>query len=174
MGQTACFAYSPDFGANGAAFVLSIHTDSTTKNVTTHTTIGNTIVPVLGTAEAVKLYYNTSTLQLQSLMIGLCIDDGGHEALGGQNYSAAITFQPCDPQSSNQQFILNSQHQILNPNWPNNNICFNGNGTQNGGLNQLILWECTPGDSVETFYISTLNCQSKLILRANELKAQLA
>ena len=122
-------------------------------------------IPVLGTTfsnESIKLHYDNSTLQIRSLTLDLCLDDGGYEVLGGQNSSAVVTFQPCDSQSPNQQFILNSQRQILNPNWPNNNICLSGNGKQYAGYNQLILWDCDASDSTEIFAVYYFYCPSML------------
>ena len=165
IGPTSCFGYYPDFSSKEAAFTLAISFNSVTQYVIAYNTT-TSIFPVLSATngtDAIKLHYDNSTLQIRSLALGLCLDDGGLEYLGGQNHSAIITFQPCDAQSSNQQFILNSQRQILNPNWPNNNICFSGNG-QFGGLNRLNLWTCANGDSSQIFSVYYLYCPSKSLM----------
>ena len=170
IGPASCFTYFNDFDAKGAAFVMGISVNSTTQYLTALSSASHSAVPVLGTAnynDSVRLVYDNSTLQIRSLALNLCLDDGGFEALGGQNRSALVTFQPCDSQSPNQQFILNSQRQILNPNWPNNNICVSGNGNQVAGHNQLILWECATGDSTEVFFVYYFYCPSKFFLSSN-------
>lgn len=151
--------------------MLGVGNNSVTQYLTTFST-NSSIIPVVGTTnmnESVKLYYNSSILQIRSLVLDLCLDDGGYEELGGQSLSAVITLQPCDSQNPNQQFILNSQSQILNPNWPNNNICLSGNGSQYVGYNRLTLWECQKGDSSMAFSVYPLNCSSKYFLFEHSL-----
>ena len=135
--------------------MMGISANSTTQYLTSSNITGHSIIPVIGAADAVKFYYDNSTLQIRSLALNLCLDDGGQEALGGQNRGAVVTFQPCDSQSPNQQFILNSQSQILNPNWPNNKICLSANGNKYRGL---ILWDCLKGYANETFVKGLIYC----------------
>ena len=166
IGPASCFSYLNDLDAKGAAFVMGISVNSTTQYLTALSSASHSAVPVLGTAnynDSIRFVYDNSTLQIRSLALNLCLDDGGLEALGGQNRSALVTFQPCDSQSPNQQFILNSQRQILNPNWPNNNICVSGNGNQVAGHNQLVLWECTLAEASGAVVVTPLSCASTMI-----------
>ena len=154
---------------------MGISANSTTQYLTSSNITGHSITPVLGTMienESIRLVYDNSSLQIRSLAMDLCLDDGGYEVLGGQNSSAVVTFQPCDSQSPNQQFILNSQRQILNPNWPNNNICLSGNGNQYAGYNQLILWEIGLVGASGIFEVTPLLCPSTIYLILRSLDSQ--
>ena len=62
-----------------------------------------------------------------------------------------FSFTTCDSSSINQQFIITTNYQIYNPNWPNNQVCLNGNGSSYHGNQELILWGCDPSDSNEIF-----------------------
>ena len=158
--MSSCFGYSSALSYKGAAFVLSFNNGSSYLYLIANQT-DNRTVAAFGAAnyiDAVKLHYDNSTLQIRSLALDLCLDDGGNEALGGRNYSAVITFKPCDAQSINQQFILNNLNQILNPNWPNNNVCFRAYGNQYGTYNPLMLWECGIGNSLEIFSVIYFYC----------------
>ena len=99
--------------------------------------------------------YLSSTMHIYHPASGLCLDDGGYETLGTSSYSAVLSFKAsCDSSSINQQFIITTGHQIYNPNWPNNQVCLNGNGNANSDhYQELILWGCSPSDSNEIFNI---------------------
>ena len=112
-----------------------------------------------------QFQYLSSTLQIFHPTSGLCLDDGGNEAQGTSSYSAVLSFTTCNSNSINQQFIITTNYQIYNPNWPNNQVCLNGNGEyypffygyfygySSPSYQELILWNCDPNDSNEKFNI---------------------
>ena len=93
------------------------------------------------------------SLQIYNPTNNLCLDDGGKEVLGTSSLSAVVAFKPCDSSSINQQFIFTTGNQILNPNWPNNQVCLDGNGNTYQGYRELILWGCKPSDANQLFSI---------------------
>ena len=114
-----------------------------------------------------QFQYLSSTMQIYNPALNLCLDDQGVETLGTSSYSAYLSFGYCDSTSINQQFIITTNNQIYNPNWPNNQVCINGNGnfyyiatpTSTGqsnvyfGLYEAIYWGCSTSDSNEMFNV---------------------
>ena len=112
-----------------------------------------------------QFQYLSSTMQIYNPALNLCLDDQGFETLGTSSYSAYLSFLHCDSTSINQQFIITTNNQIYNPNWPNNQVCINGNGysfdfallTSTGqsyvGFNEAIYWGCSTSDSNEMFNV---------------------
>ena len=106
-----------------------------------------------------QFQYLASTMQIYHPTSGLCLDDGGNEIQGTSSYAAILSFTACDSNSINQQFIFTTGNQIYNPNWPNNQVCLNGNGhdfTFDGytfPYQELILWYCDPNDTNERFNV---------------------
>lgn len=118
-----------------------------------------------------QFVYISSTMQIHSPVKNLCLDDGGRETLGLTSYGTVFTFSPCVSNNINQQFVFTTNNQIVNPNWPNNKLCLNGNGNefvawQKGNIfsffsvpvayRELIQWGCSSADSNEVFNIILL------------------
>ena len=95
-----------------------------------------------------QFQYLSSTLQVYSPSRNLCLDDEGSETTG-----SFLSFKACNSTSANQQFIFTTGNQIYNPNWPNNQVCLNGNGIHHNGYQQLILSICKPYYLDEIFNI---------------------
>ena len=143
VGSGSCFSILTNVG-NGAPFVLQV------KGLDTFVSavyISPVVTESKYNAQNFNLVfvYNETSLQIMSNASGLCLDDGGNEALGASSINATLTFSACDSSSINQQFVFTSGGQIYNPNWPNNKICLRGDGgtTFNGYL-ELLLWQCDP------------------------------
>ena len=100
-----------------------------------------------------QLQYLSSTLQIYNPSNNLCLDDGGNEVLGTSSLAAILSFKPCNSSIINQQFNFTTGNQIYNPNWPNNQVCLNGNGDGYNGYQELILWGCSPSNYDEIFSI---------------------
>ena len=107
-----------------------------------------------------QLKYLSSTMQIYNPSKNLCLDDGGSETQGVTSLSAVVSFTTCDSNSINQQFIFTTGNQIYNPNWPNNQVCLNGDGLNN---QDLRLWACNPSDSNEMFN-AILICPAGIII----------
>ena len=102
-----------------------------------------------------QFLYLPSSLQIYNPSRNLCLDDGGKEALITTfTDTEGLSFRPCDSSSANQQFIFTTNDQIYNPNWPNNQVCLNGNGDGYRFFQrELILSTCNSSDSDEIFRI---------------------
>ena len=150
-GSTTCSLQKTNI-ANGGLFALQVQSHSTYVNAYygSPAVMGVTI-PQLDTAQ--QFQYLASSMQIYHPTSGLCLDDGGNEVQGATSYSTSLSFTTCDSTSINQQFIFTTGNQIYNPNWPNNQVCLNGNGNQHQGFQELILWGCTTTDSNEIFNI---------------------
>ena len=101
-----------------------------------------------------QFQYLSSTMQIYNPAMDLCLDDQGFATLGTSSYSAYLSFLHCDSTSINQQFIITTNNQIYNPNWPNNQVCINGNGYLYEVQYQMaILWDCVTSDANEIFNV---------------------
>ena len=76
------------------------------------------------------------------------------EYLSATSIDATFTFAPCDPTSISQQFVYSFQNQFFNPNYPQNQTCFNGNGRKVDNVYQEVgYWYCLPTNLDEQFSI---------------------
>ena len=152
VGSGSCFSILTNVG-NGGAFALQI------KGINTYlSAIYSSPVVTESTYDPqnsnLLFTYNENTLQIMNPGSGLCLDDGGNEALGGSSTSATLTFGTCNPSSINQQFIFTTGGQIYNPNWPNSKICLRGDGGNNyNGYQELLLWGRDPSSFNEAFEV---------------------
>ena len=112
-----------------------------------------------------QLRYNPTTLQIYNPATNLCLDDQGGEALGRYNPNANILFAPCNVKNPNQQFIYKNS-RIYNPNWPNNNACFNRDGNIHPGTSyrELMLWNSDAINPDEDFLILLICGPGKLFV----------
>ena len=145
VGSGSCFGILTNVG-NGGPFVLQV------KGLNTFVS-GIYSSPVVTEStyapqnSSMIFMYNETSLQIVSNASGLCLDDGGREALGGSDFSATLIFTTCDSSNIDQQFIFTSGGQIYNPNWPDNKICLRGVG------GELILWTCDSSSFNQTFEV---------------------
>ena len=146
-GSTACSLKILTNIANGGLFLLQVQSHSTFVDAYYKSPA---VMGTGGTFDTDQQFkYLSSTMQIYHPASGLCLDDGGYETLGTSSYSAVLSFKACDSSSINQQFIITTGHQIYNPNWPNNQVCLNGNGISYNGDQELILWGCSNnGDEI--------------------------
>ena len=148
-GSTACNLNITTNIANDGLFALQVQSHSTFVSARYRSPA------VMGRGSSSytdqQFQYLSSTMQIYHPTSGLCLDDGGYETQGTSSYSAVLSFTTCDSSSINQQFIFTTGNQIYNPNWPNNQVCLNGNGNSYNGNQELILWGCDPSDSNEIF-----------------------
>ena len=151
-GSTSCNLQIKTNIANVVIFALQVKSYGTYVKATKY---GGPAVMIPGNTSDYNLYlkYFPSTMQIYHPASGLCLDDGGNEAKGTSSLSAVVSFKTCNSTSINQQFIFTTGNQIYNPNWPNNQVCLNGNGGSYNGFQELILWGCSPSNSDEIFNI---------------------
>ena len=146
-GSTTCNLNITTDIANGGLFALQVQSHATFVSAKYRSPA------VMGTGSSYdtdqQFQYLSSTLQIYHPTSGLCLDDGGNETLGTSSLSAVLSFTTCNSSSINQQFIFTTGNQIYNPNWPNNQVCLNGNGISYNGDQELILWGCSNnGDEI--------------------------
>ncbi len=146
-GSTACSLNIVPSVGNGGLFALQVQSHATFVSAKYSSPA------VMGTGSSYdtdqQFQYLSSTMQIYSPSKNLCLDDGGKETLGTSSLSAVLSFTTCNSSSINQQFIFTTGNQIYNPNWPNNQVCLNGNGNSYNGDQELILWGCSNnGDEI--------------------------
>ena len=150
VGSTSCFGILQP--PNGGLVRLRVRSHLTFLTSSTTTSGGMAVlVPKNAADHQHNFQYIDWSLQIKSVETGLCLDDGGHEDLWGVSTDATFTFTSCDSTNINQQFVFTSNKQIYNPNWPNNNLCLNGNGQPLGGNLALLTWICLPTNNDEIF-----------------------
>ena len=137
--------------ANGGLFALQVQSHSTYVSAMFQSPAVMGKATILDSDQ--QFQYLSSTMQIYNPTKNLCLDDGGNEVLGTRSLSAVLSFKPCDSTSINQQFIVTTGGLIYNPNWPNNQVCFDGNGNDNNGYQELMLWGYTASDSNQIFNI---------------------
>ena len=150
-GSTTCNLQINTNVANGGLFALQVKSHSTYVNAFYGSPAVMGYGSIFDTNQQLK--YLAATMQIYHPTSGLCLDDGGKETLGTSSYSTVLSFKPCDSSSINQQFIFTTGNKIYNPNWPNNQVCLNGNGNKHNAFQELILWFCSPSDSNEIFNV---------------------
>ena len=151
-GSTACKLKIVTNVANGGLFALQVQSYGTFVS----SAFQSPAVMAMSGQQldtSMQFQYLSSTLQIYHPTSDFCLDDGGNEVLGPNSLSAVVSFKACNSSSTNQQFIITTGNQIYNPNWPNNQVCLNGNGNDYNGFQELILWSCSPTDSNEIFNI---------------------
>ena len=164
-GSTTCNLKILPNVANGGLFALQLQSHLTYVSAYYQSPAVMGTGSILDTDQ--QFQYLSSTMQIYHPTSGLCLDDGGYETQGTTSYSAYLSFTTCNSNSINQQFIITTNYQIYNPNWPNNRVCFNGNGNYYPitysyfyyydwffpSYQELILWNCDPNDSNEKFNV---------------------
>ena len=166
-GSTTCSLTINTNIANGGLFALQVQSHGTYV----HAYDGSPAV--MGTGgmfdTSQQFQYLNSSMQIKHPASGLCLDDGGNEIHGTSSLLAVVSFKKCDVTSINQQFIFTTGNQIYNPNWPNNQVCLDGDGNANSeGFQELILWGCSPSDSNQIFNISLI-CPAGTVLSHDQI-----
>ena len=161
-GSTSCILRINKNVADGGLFAIQVQSDLTYVSAF----FGSPAVMGFGSIFDTnqQFQYNSSTLQIHHPQSGLCLDDGGNEVQGMNSLSAVLSFTTCDSASINQQFVFTSDQQILNPNWPNYQVCLYGNGNNlYYGIRELILWPCDTSDTNQLFNI-VLICPPGIVI----------
>lgn len=155
IGSNSCFSIITNVG-DGSDFVLQVEG----LNTFVSAILGNPVVTESKydpTNPNLILNYNATTQQIIVPANDLCLDDGGNEANGLTNVYSILTFSSCDSSNINQQFVFTPGGQILNPNWPMQQMCLRGDGGGAfAGYQKLILWECNAQKYHETFIASPI------------------